>query len=273
MIFIKRPAAPAFLTDPNGKWQKETLKAIAHYTQGLPGEFEFAAYNDSKLKDELKKVFVKCAYCETVYGAAYDGDIEHFRPKGRIKEKNPSKPGYYWLANDWDNLLLSCQHCNQRRQHILVGEDELRGAGKLDQFPLEPETSRAKDHTADLTTEDGARLLINPCWEDPQKHLAYEPTEAVIVPLTKMGEISVEIYALRRPLLVQERKKKMLLLFRQMERVREALERLNADVDNQALQSQLKREVNDLLADTKPEAQYAGMCRFFVKKFLKDNNI
>ena len=62
MISIKRPPAPAFLNDPSGIWIKETQKAIDHYNaQPFSNKaFEFKAYNDEKLKNELKKIFVKC---------------------------------------------------------------------------------------------------------------------------------------------------------------------------------------------------------------------
>lgn len=272
MISIKRPPAPAFMLDPTGKWQIETKEAIEHYSSGKTEPFDFQMYNDSSVKNELKKVFVKCAYCESSYGAVYDGDVEHFRPKGRIKEKNPQTPGYFWLANDWDNLLLACQHCNQRRKHILFGENKLEGYGKLDQFPLAPEEKRLAKHTDELANEEPARLLINPCTDDPSLHFAYEDKEAVIVPLTPQGQKSVEVYVLQRPYLVQERKKQMLLLFKQIGRVKRELRRLNED-NSPEQKAVFEEELDSLMAFTKPEASYAGMSRFFVKSFLKDNNI
>jgi 5-methylcytosine-specific restriction endonuclease McrA len=272
MIFIKRPEAPPFMTDPNGRWQRETADNIAHYTAGNTDLFKFEMYNNTAVKDELKKVFVKCAYCESSYGAVYDGDVEHFRPKGRVKEKNPQTPGYFWLANNWDNLFLACQHCNQRRKHILFGEESLEAYGKLDQFPLKLETKRLKKYTEKLSKEEPARLLLNPCIEDPSEHFEYEDKEGVIVPLTPMGEKSVEVYVLKRPYLVQERKKKMILLFRQIERVKRELERL--DNENSATQKkEFDKELEDLLAFTKPDEEFAGMSRFFVKKFLVENGI
>ncbi len=272
MIIIKRPPPPDFLTAPNSKWAEETTKAIEHYAGDFTEAFKFQLYNHSDIKNELKKVFVKCAYCESSYGAVYDGDVEHFRPKGRIKEKDPQIPGYYWLANDWDNLFLACQHCNQRRMHILFGEDDLAGWGKLDQFPLATENKRIKTHTDDLLLEEPERLLLNPCKDDPSIHLAYEDKEAVIVPLTPMGEKSVEVYVLKRPYLVHERKKQMLLLFRQIGRVKRELVRL--DNDNSAVQKEIfQQELDDLMYYTKSETPYAGMSRFFVKKFLNENNI
>jgi hypothetical protein len=170
MIRIQRPKAPGFLLNPASVWADEINRAKEHYKNNNVEVFEFKLYNDIRLKDALKKVFLKCAYCESTYGAVYDGDVEHFRPKGKVKEKNPQTPGYYWLANDWNNLFLACQHCNQRRRHVLVGETELEGYGKMDQFPLASEAKRALDAESDLKQEEKVRLLINPC-KDNQKNI------------------------------------------------------------------------------------------------------
>jgi 5-methylcytosine-specific restriction endonuclease McrA len=273
MISIKRPPTPEFLLDPLKKWEKEKQSAINHYANGSTStSFEFETYNDSMLKDELKKFFTKCAYCESSYGAVYDGDIEHFRPKGKVNEKSPQTPGYYWLANDWDNLLLACQHCNQRRNHLLDGETSLKGLGKLDQFPLSDETKRVSTHLELLDEEEKVRLLLNPCKDRPEEHFEYENTEAVIRPITKKGESSVRVYALQRPLLVQERKKRLKQLFHQMDIVKRELERFN--VDGSDIQKKLfARELDFLLNFTKSESIYAGMCRYFVKSFFSENGI
>jgi len=63
--------------------------------------------------------------------------------------------------------LLVCQHCNQRRKHILLGKDKLEGYGKLDQFPLNSEKKRLVNHKQKLSKEESIRLLINPCTDDP----------------------------------------------------------------------------------------------------------
>jgi hypothetical protein len=271
MIHIDRPVAPAFLLDPAGKWIKETNRAIAHYQSGNTDAFDFKEYNDTTLKDALKLVFKKCAYCETSYGAVYDGDVEHFRPKGRVSEKTPKNPGYFWLANDWDNLLLACQHCNQRRQHILYGEDQLEGYGKLDQFPLSDEAKR-KSLPGKLDEEDQARLLLHPCMDEPEKHLQYEKEVGVIFSETPMGIASIKVYALQRPLLVQERQKMLKLLFRQMLRVKRELERLNRE-NSEAQKEVFNDELDVLLEFGKDSGLYAGMCRYFLRQFLKENDL
>ncbi len=57
----------------------------------------------------------KCCYCERKYDEPRHLAVEHFRPKTAVRQSNKHKeqyPGYYWLAYDWDNLLLSCHECN-----------------------------------------------------------------------------------------------------------------------------------------------------------------
>jgi len=58
----------------------------------------------------------------------------------------------------------------------------------------------------------------------------------------------------------------------QIGRVKRELRRLNND--NSAEQKQeFEKELQSLVAFIKQETPYAGMSRFFVKSFLKENNI
>ena len=273
MISIKRPPAPAFLTDPDGRWMQETQEAIQHYQNGNTKAFEFKMYNDTKVKDALKNVFSKCAYCESSYGAVYDGDVEHFRPKGKVNEKDPQTPGYFWLANDWDNLFLACQHCNQRRRHILLGETTLAGYGKMDQFPLQHEERRLKRFDGEISDEEPARLLINPCKDKPEVHFQYEKENAVMIPLTDNAAVSIKVYVLQRPYLVQERKKQMLKLFKQMAIAKHALEVYNKAPENEGNKQLFLMALSSVMDFTADSEAYAGMSRYFVKAFLRENGL
>ncbi|OKS86724.1 HNH endonuclease family protein [Mucilaginibacter polytrichastri] len=263
MIRIKRPPAPAFMTDPHDKWMLEIADACQHY-QTEQTAFPFKHYKDPAVKDELKKVFKKCAYCDFPYASSYDGDVEHFRPKGRVIEKTPPTPGYYWLANTWENLLLSCQHCNQSRKHLLSGEKLAKARGKLDQFPLSSEIPRMQNNTYDITQEDNVRLLLNPCIDDPAAHLGYDDQSGVIQGLTPMGEKSIDVYVLARTELTDLRQKRMLEIFHQMEVVKRELDRESAD---------FMKEFRFLLGMTGPDQPFAGMARYFVKQFISDNQL
>src|ERR1700690_2130973 len=53
-----------------------------------------------------------CAYC----GMSTNGlDVEHFRPKGSIRNDQAHK-GYWWLAYEVSNYLLGCTVCNRNRK-------------------------------------------------------------------------------------------------------------------------------------------------------------
>src|SRR5689334_9016342 len=108
--------------DPNKilakKGLDETNRAIAHFAvRGKKLPYKFKVYAVKEVKDALIKIFHnKCAYCESKFLAVYPGDVEHFRPKGAViqkeldkktykyKNKILSENGYYWLAAKWENL-------------------------------------------------------------------------------------------------------------------------------------------------------------------------
>jgi len=41
--------------------------------------------------------------------------VENFRPKASIKELDGTvlREGYWWLANEWENLYLACADCSR----------------------------------------------------------------------------------------------------------------------------------------------------------------
>jgi uncharacterized protein (TIGR02646 family) len=140
----------------------------------------------------------KCAYCEAPAPASASWDVEHYRPKGRVIER-PDHPGYYWLAYEWDNLLLSCQLCNQRRTDRPTWEQAEPGAtaGKADRFPLADESTRAMDPSGDLDAE--VRLLLDPTRDDPEEHLTFDLTgRALAREGSTKGSTSIDVYHLNR---------------------------------------------------------------------------
>src|SRR5690606_19607561 len=87
-------------------------------TGAVKMSFDSGIYGHTNIKTELiNNQSGKCAFCEQHILSISYGDVEHFRPKGGYKQNYKDslhKPGYYWLAYDWDNLLFCCQKCNQR---------------------------------------------------------------------------------------------------------------------------------------------------------------
>ena len=229
MRFVDRTrhAPPGALTEPGRRGQLELEAARASFLPGAPANAkrpDFAAYKDEEVKLRLEAMFHgKCAYCETRYAQAAPMDVEHYRPKGRVAE-DEAHSGYWWLAMAWDNLLSSCIDCNRQRSQVLVTADTSLEAlsfnarpgttlaGKKDSFPLAEGGVRAQ---AEADAVDAERaLLINPCRDRPQEHLAFSFEEGLPLGLAipvgndeqrLRGAVSIQVYGLNRLQLVQDR--------------------------------------------------------------------
>lgn len=291
MIKVDRTKVPkpSALDKKNKQGKTETEKAIEHYTSpAFDGtNFNFKVYSDSEVKESLIKLFKgKCAYCESTFLHVYSGDVEHFRPKGEIEEATPGKkPGYYWLAADWDNLLLSCRNCNQKLSHSIYGTANKKTMGKMNQFPLSDITRyvRKHDHPNGIADEEPYRLLLNPCIDNPEEHLEYGE-EGVIRPKRDaagtqsiMAKISIDVYVLQRVPLVQSREKVLIEMQAQIQRVKEATQNYSNIVGDPDtikkfyFERILKRELERLKRFLDPTEVYVGMARQVVGEFLKVN--
>lgn len=252
------------------------------------GKFTF--YKNTQLVAELQQnFFLKCAYCESSFVHVSPADIEHFRPKSAVKidEKTGKekvmelKPGYYWLAADWDNLLLSCIDCNRRRNQEIFGEEGKASSGKATIFPLENEDLRVRDHETwrkngpAVAIEEKNRLLLHPCLDDPADHIHFtlerDEEERLIgvfaKPLnnSKKGQKSINVYGLNRAGLIWARTREALhlqndffalivsikgyLRMRKMGKELSVLQKELENVANPSVQNRLKKLTHNLLQD------------------------
>jgi len=242
--------------------------------------FSFRVYKDVELSTELERIFGnKCAYCESVFAHVTPKDVEHFRPKSEITtDKTSLKPGYYWLAGDWDNLLVSCPDCNRRRLFELPGQPKKVRLGKGTQFPLAQESRRIRAPRRTLGREESQRLLINPCLEDPAEHLTYDDQGLVHARPdaegnpSKKGEASISAYALQRAELVEARLNVLNQFVLQVQVLRDAIENYNdfllsgnaAGAERNRLQIvAVAAEIRRMLG---PRAPYTGMLRDWLRR-------
>jgi uncharacterized protein (TIGR02646 family) len=194
LIAIKRPAIIPKKLRTEGK--KELRKIISARKNDI-NRFEFS--RDVYGADEVKNVLIdmqykKCCFCESFFMGTDAGDVEHFRPKAAILLNGKLKyPGYYWLAYDWDNLLLSCGNCNRRN--------------KKNKFPLLDERARVKSHEGNIKLE--RPIFINPCNdnEDPEECITFDGPLAVPVNDNNRGSETILELGLDRDILVEDREK------------------------------------------------------------------
>lgn len=192
MIKIRNKAdapVPAVLS---GKGAEATNKIIEEYNNGTRKfEFKTTIYGHDEVKDALINIQNgKCCFCEAMVTHVAHGDVEHYRPKGGWIQDNEklNQPGYYWLAYNWDNLLFSCQICNQSH--------------KKNFFPLADAASRATSHGADITKE--TPLIINPALDDPEQHIAFK--DDIPVGLDQRGKVTISKTGLDREPLNENRR-------------------------------------------------------------------
>lgn len=267
------------------KAEQETEEACAFFSN--PANFkdnkkitkkkepDFSVYKDEDLAAELKECFhSKCAYCESKYAHVSPEDIEHFRPKGKITTENGSLvPGYYWLAADWNNLLISCNLCNRTKYLDYLGQTKKVKGGKYMQFPLTcPESQRVRSHLQDIESEDQYRLIMNPCIDFPEDYLTYDEKGIVSAkadaPSVARAQNTIDGFALWRKDLVEEREGLLIDIkfkvnqLKYLVHLQAGFQADDADANKVKIEDSLKH----IALLMKPKKPYLGMlCEYILK--------
>jgi uncharacterized protein (TIGR02646 family) len=292
MIRVRRSVVPAPAILSSDTAVDERRRAAAHYRRkaNRSKEFGFKVYQHRSVRDALELLFRrKCAYCETEIGAGDESEIEHWRPKGAVKEDDGKRsyPAYYWLASSWDNMLLSCLKCNRPRKYRVQGGDEdeetWERSGKGMLFPLATGDVRAKKKGEEAKERP---LLIDPCREDPAAYLEFvlldeDPERnALLRPKGRRGRKrergvrSIDVYSLNRDPLVDRRRRALTVLQRDLADFKTALDSHNAlppgDVREQQKELMAGR-VAAIAERLKPEAEYLLMTKQAIAEYLQRN--
>lgn len=189
MIRVHRPPAPPpILGERGGPLTAACCRAV---DTGADIVFDNAVYGHHTVKQALiNALHGKCCYCESRLSPVSAGDVEHFRPKAAVRQSptDPEqRPGYYWLAYIWSNLLFSCEICN--RSH------------KRSFFPLADASRRVRSHRAALADE--TPLLIDPAADDPDLSLGFR--DEVAFGRDIRGETTIRYLGLNRDELCESR--------------------------------------------------------------------
>lgn len=176
MRAIERPAVQLPTLYGDGKGAKQAARDVAA-RQGNPDvDLAFPGHwNECDVRGALHAMQgFACAYCQSELGRER-GEVEHFRPK-----KGGPVGGYFWLAYEFSNLLLSCRWCNN---------------SKGDRFPLLKGMAHAT-YTTRNTLVDEVSLLPDPTIEpvDEWFELEWENAErrGELRPKTSLDAESIE---------------------------------------------------------------------------------
>jgi hypothetical protein len=234
MIAIRRPVAV-----PHALLMKGRQLRDEHIVQHARGDTDFAfdrsVYGDAGVKAALRIAqHDKCSFCESKVTHVAFGDVEHFRPKAAfraIQGNDLTRPGYYWLAYEWTNLLFACEPCNRRHK------------GNL--FPLIDEATRARSHTDDVTRE--IPLFIDPTTEDPTAHIGFREEYPYPIGGSPRGDATLRALGLDRPELVERRRERL----QKLRLLRSAAQQLRRRRDRRSkalageIEEELQRSVED----------------------------
>lgn len=228
-------------------------------------KLEFNAYSKETVKKALTDIFGrKCAFCESILLGTQPGDIEHYRPKGKVEVvasdgQKKKILGYYWLAAKWSNLLISCADCNRPRTQLDY-DGSNRVIGKSIYFPLADEANRAKGPVS-LHLEEP--LLLNPCVDNPAEHLVFLDDGRVEAAKigggsSVKGEVTIYYCGLARSELLQMRARHRRIV---MTAIRHTVSALESGIDPGA-------DLDDLIALLNPKEAYVAFARSLVRTHM-----
>jgi uncharacterized protein (TIGR02646 family) len=192
MIHIdKPPEAPRILRERGQRTTDANQQAFVNGERAF--KFDSSLYGAKSVKNALIKAqHGKCAFCEAQIRHISHGDVEHYRPKGGVRQSADEpmqQPGYFWLAYVWENLFLACQLCNQIFKRNL--------------FPLADPATRAASHLDGLGAE--APLLLHPVDDDPSAFVGFRDEVAFPIDDDPRGRATIDVVGLNREEMVEHR--------------------------------------------------------------------
>lgn len=205
--------------------------------------FDSNIYAHKSVKQALIKAqYGKCCFCERLIST--DGDVEHFRPKRAYKQATGQplqRPGYYWLAYEWNNLYLACTGCNQRQKQNL--------------FPLQNPTKRATSHHQSINDEQP--LFIDPGKEDPEEFIGFRGEIAYSIEGNPKGKVTCDSLGLNERALPEARLEQLQRL-----KVLHQIVRLAAKQPSNIELQKLAKEAKKLLEKAiRDDAQFSSASR------------
>jgi AAA domain, putative AbiEii toxin, Type IV TA system len=240
-----RVRPPKALSDTRARTARDDAREFfsrpARSRRQLSFSFDPSVFAGPDVVDALGDLFMnKCAFCESAVGLTAPAQVVQLRPPQAALdlEGNMAPDHYWWLAYEWENLYLSCPQCAR-----------VRGT----RFPVA--ATRARPDTKGPKLDNERPLLLDPCRDDPERHLLYLP-DGTVVSDDERGRATCDMFDLNRSPLVEARRAAAAVLE----------DELAALMRRGKPGAELPRSAVEPLLD--PAREFAGMRRQYVAERL-----
>lgn len=199
-----KPATKAFFQDENypedARKTHDVRKKMIQ--QGVYIKEADSLYKADDVKEKLETLYLnKCAYCEQ-YIESYH--VEHYRPKRAFTYSTAQKhSGYHWMSLSWDNLMLACPKCNEKKGNKF----NIKGTRIThESAPQSDEGWNNITHLSAKCDELEKPLILNPEKVNPENHLHFS-IDGCIHGKTEEGKYTIDVCGLDRKQLNDDRRR------------------------------------------------------------------
>lgn len=265
MIKLKNIPSPPFLQSAEVNKAIDTARKAAKNNTKISVPDLWGKDNDTRNKLHERHYQGKCCYCERRRDISYDRDVEHYRPKKGVD--GVKHKGYWWLAYNWDNLLIACPTCNRKY--------------KKNFFPLIDEKKRVYKE-GDILLEEP--YIFNPAIENPEPHFSYHYDKAggkwYATILHVQGDAAaaratetIRLLGLNRDELTEETERAecitlLLQLIAEFEGWLAFRERTIGSAKNQKMaEEKIKKVIDDIKIQVSFEKTYSGFRRYIARTY------
>jgi hypothetical protein len=259
---------PAPLT---GAAANATLVAIV-----TAGSYSGTNYKAPAVITALNRLYHhKCAYCEAHITAVSYQHVEHYRPKNAVSAADLAgvvHTGYYWLGNEWSNLLIACTWCNgsgRKGTRFPLSNPLRRVTNPPALLPPAPGTYNIPaNHITHLHLRPERPLIINPETTNPSLHLKIEKTGILKERNSSpQGSKTIEILKLNRDGLLVKRKEIIDRTINKINKAIKAHKRAADPLTPAQFELHLEDLFDEIVQGTTPKMEYTMVYREILKNF------
>ena len=173
-----RGESPDFLI---GKWKEWGSRYRNNRQRNSGFSFQWPVYNGQAINILLEPLLAQltndhCSFCDNFPIRTKEDSIDHFKPK--------SRPAYYGLVCQWENLYYCCQNCQQYKRE------------QYNQFLLQPDDINYLFDTYFIYSFTSHEINPNPSLQQSLKRKA--ETTINILGLNDKGHIAARRISLER---------------------------------------------------------------------------